>query len=182
MVKRPSKTEMNQGKKFEHDFVKSVPEYAMIYRLPDAAQSFGGSNNLRFSHKNPFDFFLFDSRRQILYGIETKTVKGKSISFERTKEENGVIHYHQIQGLHKYNKYDNAVFGFMIEFREIEKTIFIDIESFQTLVDSICKKSFNYGDLENSNIDYYIVSQSKNRTRYKYDIDDFLINYRYKGE
>ena len=84
------------GKVFENNFKKSMPDYALLYRLPDAAQSFGKSSNLRFSNKNPFDFILFDSKWKILYALELKSVKGKSISFERTKEDKGDIHYHQI--------------------------------------------------------------------------------------
>ena len=169
---------MNQGKIFERDFAKSVPDYVLLYRIPDAAQSFGGTSNLRFSRKNPFDFFLFDSKNRILYGIEAKTVKGKSISFERNKDEHGEIHYHQIEGLMKYNKYENAIFGFVIEFRQIETTVFIDIDTFQELTDKLDKKSFNYGDLEG--LPYFVIPQKKLRTNYRYDIDTWLQNYAFQ--
>ena len=165
---------MNIGKIFEEQLKKSVPDYALIYRLPDSAQSFGGGNNLRFSNKNPFDFLIWDSKRHILYAIEAKTVKGKSISFERNKEESREIHYHQIYGLNEWNKYDGITCGFIIEFREIEKTIFIDIDTFNKLINSIDKKSFNYGDLEKSELPYFLIPQTKKRTRYVYDIDKFL--------
>ena len=89
----------NQGKIFEESIKKSVPDYALLYRLPDAAQSFGGGSNLRFSQKNPFDFLLWDSYKHILYALEAKTVQGQSISFERNKSEHGEIHYHQISGV-----------------------------------------------------------------------------------
>jgi hypothetical protein len=165
---------LNRGKLFELALKKSVPDYALLYRLPDAAQSFGCSNNLRFSRKNPFDFFLFDSMRGILYGIEAKTVNGKSISFERNKSESGVIHYHQIQGLKEYSSYENTVFGFVIEFREIETTVFIKIEDFDLLINTLDKKSFNYNDLKDSGLDYYIIPQTKKRTQYTYDLDHLL--------
>ena len=83
---------------------------------------------MRFSAKNPFDFLLWDSKRHILYALEAKTVSGKSISFERDKEDKGVIHIHQINGLNSWNKYDGITCGLLIEFRELEKTIFLDIE------------------------------------------------------
>ena len=76
----------NIGKQFEQDFSKSIPEYVMLYRLPDSAQSFGNSTVLRFSRKSPFDFFLWDSKRHILYVLENKTVEGKSISFESSAD------------------------------------------------------------------------------------------------
>lgn len=164
----------NVGKVFEEQIKKSVPDYALLYRLPDAAQSFGGSNNLRFSRKNPFDFLLWDSKRHILYALEMKTVSGKSISFERNKEENKAIHHHQINGLNAWNRYDGIICGFIIEFREIETTVFIDIDSFNSLINKIPKKSFNIYDIINSGLPYFIISQHKKRTRYIYDIDNFL--------
>jgi hypothetical protein len=118
----------NVGKLFESQFKLSVPDYALLYRLPDPAQSFGGGNKLRFSAKPPFDYLLWDSKRHILYALELKTVKDKSISFEREKGEHGEIHYSQIKGLNNWNKYDGIVCGFVIEFREIETTVFIEIE------------------------------------------------------
>lgn len=164
----------NIGKVFEEHIKKSVPDYALLYRLPDAAQSFGGSNILRFSRKNPFDFLLWDSKRHILYALEMKTVNGKSISFERSKDDNKEIHYHQIHGLNEWNKYDGIICGFIIEFRQIETTMFIDIDSFNSLIDKVDKKSFNVDDIANSGLPYFIIPQKKQRTRYVYDIDSLL--------
>lgn len=164
----------NVGKRFEADFKKSVPPYALLYRLPDSAQAFGGNNNLRFSKKNPFDFLMWDSKKHILYALELKTVAGKSISFERKKEEKGEIHFHQIEGLNKWNNYDGIVCGFIIEFRKIEKTVFINIEDFNKLISVIPKKSFNFDDLNEYRINYTVVGQAKARTRYTYMIDEFL--------
>lgn len=164
----------NIGKVFEEQIKKSVPDYALLYRLPDAAQSFGGSNTLRFSRKNPFDFLLWDSKRHILYALEMKTVSGKSISFERNKDENKEIHYHQIQGLNEWNKYNGIICGFIIEFRQIETTVFIDINSFNSLIKKVDKKSFNIDDLIDSGLPYFVISQKKQRTRYIYDIDSLL--------
>lgn len=163
----------NEGKRFEEDFKKSCPDYSLVYRLPDSAQSFGGGGKLRFSKKNPFDYILWDSKKHKLYALELKTVSGKSISFERDEEDNGEIHYHQIQGLNEWNHY-NIVCGFLIFFREIETTIFLSIDSFNKLVEIIQKKSFNVSDLETNNIYYERITQNKVRTRYRYDINSFL--------
>lgn len=165
----------NVGKVFEQDFQKSVPDYTLLYRLPDSAQSFGGGNNLRFSRKNPFDFLLWDSKKHILYALEMKTVKGKSISFERSKDETREIHYHQIKGLNEWNRFDGIVCGFIIEFRQIETTVFISIDSFNSLIEKTDKKSFNYADLESSGLPYIIIPQEKKRTRYIYDVESLLI-------
>lgn len=164
----------NTGKRFEADFKKSVPSYTLLYRLPDSAQAFGGSSNLRFSSKNPFDYLMWDSKKHILYALELKTVAGKSISFERNKGEHGEIHYHQIDGLKKWNKYDGIICGFIIEFRKIEKTVFIEISDFDKLINTITKKSFNFDDLDNHKIKYVTIGQNKIRTHYRYNVCDFL--------
>lgn len=164
----------NQGKIFEEQIKKSTPPYALLYRLPDSAQAFGGSSNLRFSRKNPFDYLLWDSQKHILYALELKTVAGKSITFERNEKDKSEIHLHQIDGLSKWNMYDGIICGFIIEFRKIEKTFFLDVDEFKKLADNIDKKSFNYDDLTKYKIKYTIIKQIKARTRYTYAIDDFL--------
>ena len=163
----------NIGKIFESQIKKSVPDYALLYRLPDSAQSFGGGN-LRFSNRNPFDFLLWDSIKHKLYAMEMKTVSGKSISFERNKQEKGEIHFHQINGLNDWNKFDGITCGFVIEFRQLEKTIFLEISEFNKLISVITKKSFNFNDLTENDISYIVIKQEKSRTRYIYDIDTFL--------
>ena len=165
---------MDVGKLFEKQIKKSVPTYALLYRLPDAAQSFNMGSGLRFSQKNPFDFILWDSLRHRLYALECKTVANKSISFERTSEENKDIHYHQILGLSKWNEYDGITGGFIIEFRATETTIFIDIDSFNRLIYLTDKKSFNIQDLIKYDIPYFTIPQTKKRTRYLYDMDCLL--------
>lgn len=163
----------NIGKVFEEQIKKSVPDYALLYRLPDSAQSFGGGN-LRFSNKNPFDFLMWDSRKHKLYALEMKTVSGKSISFERDKSKTKEIHYHQIQGLNEWNRYDGITCGFIIEFRQIEKTVFIHIEDFNKIMAVVPKTSFNYNDLIEYKINHTVIEQVKARTRFTYKIDEFL--------
>lgn len=164
----------NVGKIFEEQWKKSTPDYALLYRLPDAAQSFGGSKKLRFSSKNPFDFLLWDSKRCTLFALEMKTVAGISISFERDEDEDREIHFHQIQGLNQWDKYEGIVCGFIIEFRKLKKTVFIDIKEFNRIIDLIPKKSFSYNDLGIYNIKHTVISQKKARTRFTYGVDEFL--------
>lgn len=164
----------NVGKQFEDDWKRSVPEYALIYRLPDSAQSFGRSDRLRFSAKPPFDFLMWDSRKYVLYALELKTVSGKSISFERTKEDKGAIHHHQIKGLNEWNEYNGIICGIVINFRGAEKTVFIEITEFNKLISATEKKSFSLDDLDRYGVRHIVIEQTKMRTRYKYDIDKFL--------
>lgn len=164
----------NEGKRFEDDFKKSCPDYALLFRIPDSAQSFGVSSKTRFSRKNPFDFILWDSSCHKLYALELKTVAGKTISFEREQADHGEIHLHQIDGLKEWNRYDGTVCGFIIYFRGIEKTIYIDIAEMEKLIAVLNKKSFGVFDLDANNIYYTVICQTKKRTRYRYDIDEFL--------
>lgn len=164
----------NIGKAFENAIKRSIPDSILLYRIPDAAQSFGGSNRLRFSRKNPFDFIMWESSNHILFALELKTVSGKSISFERTKEDHGDIHLHQIEGLNEWNKFDGIVCGFIIEFRSMDTTIFIDVSDFNTLMRSIQKKSFTIKDLDKLYINYITISKTLIKKRYKYNIEQFV--------
>lgn len=164
---------LNTGKKFEEDFQKSVPSYSKIYRLQDPPQSFIRSSGARFSHKNPFDYFLWDMSNRNLYALELKSVQGNSISFERSKEDNCKIHYHQIKGLLDWSHY-GVICGFVVEFRNIEATIFLGIQDFMLMLDKIDKKSFSYADLNKYEIPYVTIPQKLMKTRYKYDIASFL--------
>lgn len=165
----------NLGKVFEEQIKKYTPDGILVYRLGDAAQSFGGgSAGLRFSNKNPFDYMMWHPDRRTLFALELKTVSGKSISFERTKQDKGEIHYHQIRGLNEWNSYDGTICGFIIEFRQLETTVFLDINHFNRLVDSIPKKSFNMDDLNQNEVPYFVIPQEKLRTRYRYDMEKFF--------
>lgn len=164
----------NIGKIFEQSFMGCLPDFAAEIRLPDSAQSFAPSSKLRFSRKNPYDFILWNPHSLTFYALELKTVKGKSITFERTKEDAGNIHFHQIVGLNEIAKKEGTVCGFIIEFRELEKTIFLNILDFNNLIEQITKKSFSISDLNNFNIPYIEIPQYLVRTRYRYDIDYFF--------
>lgn len=165
---------INQGKIFEEDFKKSVPEYVLVHRLPDSVQSYSGGKFARFTLKNPFDFLLWDSTQRRLFALELKTVGGTIISFERSKQESKEIHYHQIEGLNKWNKYDGITAGFVIEFRKIETTYFVPIETFNSIINSTSKTSINPNDIVNSGLDYIVIPQEKKITRYNYKIEELL--------
>lgn len=166
----------NVGKKFEKDFMDSAPKDIFTHRLRDSVQAFSKSSRTQFSNKNPYDFFMWNPHSLTPYALELKTVAGKSISFERSKEEKADIHYHQICGLKKVKDFGEFVAGFVIEFRELAKTIFLDIDDFLKLSNTISKKSFTITDLDNNGIYYTVINQTLKRTRYSYDIDNFLKN------
>lgn len=168
---------MNIGKRFESNFRVSVPDDVLYYRLKDAAQSFGnvtgGTNNLRFSAKNPCDCFLF--KQPTLYALEMKSVGTTSISFERTRQDKGVIHYHQIQGLKQFAQYKGVLAGFVLNFRHKDNTevcYFLEIHDFEKMIDSISKKSFNEKDLNKYNP--LIIENQQLKVNYRYNVSKFI--------
>ena len=92
------------------------------------------------------------------------------------KDDKGEIHYHQICGLNEWDKYDGTICGFIIEFRECEKTIFLNIKDFNKLVSKIDKKSFNLKDIDTYKINHIVIPQKLLKTKYSYDIDYFIKN------
>lgn len=161
----------NEGKIFEDNWKKSVPESVFLYRPPDAAQSFDYSTKLRFSSHSPCDFLMYDG--EILFCLELKTVSGKSISFERTKNDKGIIHLYQIDSLKKLGKYKNVVSGLIIDFRKTDDTYFLNIKDWDNLINSINKKSFNEDDLLKYTIPI-LIKKEKLRVNYRYNIDFFI--------
>ena len=164
-------TSKNVGKIFEQNWKKSIPDNIFYYRPPDSAQSFGTNNNLRFSAKSPCDCFMFDGN--LLYTIELKSVGTKSISFEREKTDNGVIHKHQIDNLQKFSTYKNVVSGFIFDFRLSNRTYFCSIDDFLDMIDKLDKKSFNETDLMKW-CNPITINKRKLRVNYRYDINAFL--------
>lgn len=125
------------------------------------------SSKLRFSQHSPCDCMLFDG--EYFYTLELKSVGTNSISFERIKDDKGVIHKYQIDSLLKFSKYKNVVSGFLLDFRLSENTYFCEINEFIELINSINKKSFNEKDL----LKYcspIIIEKKKLKVNYQYNV------------
>ena len=169
----------NVGKKFENNFKDSIPEDVMYHRLHDAPQSWAQDKGTRFSWQNPCDAFLFTDG--MLLALELKTTKDKFYTFEKEKDTNKTakIHYHQIEGLKEFAKYNKCVPGFVLNFRVNEDTdkynevtYFIHINNFVKMINELNKKSFTILDLlKYSPIK---IESIKKRTNFKYGIDSFL--------
>lgn len=170
----------NAGKIFERDFQLSAPDYCFVYRLNDPAQSMQ-KTALRFSLKNPCDFFVFNDNDGKLYALELKTTKNKSISFESidpSENSSGrMIHRHQIIGLKKMSGYKNIIAGFILNYRnEInneQATYFISINNFEKLYYDIGKWSFTENDL----LEFGAIKLEghKKKTHYVWEYESFLV-------
>lgn len=174
----------NKGKIFEESIRNSInKEKQLLIRLNDQPQSF--ANTAKFSLKNPFDYILYNTIDGKLWCLELKSTSGKSISFEdinSDKEEQKMIHKHQIKSLLEYSKYNGVIAGFLFNFRHfegepnaIEMTYFMEINDFQKMCEKINKKSFNEVDaVLNGAVK---VHGAKKRTRYTWDVGLLLEQY-----
>lgn len=162
------------GKQFEDNFKKSVPNYALSHRPPDSAQGFdvGASNKLRFSRHSPCDLMIFDGTRNLFLTLELKTFQD-SCSFERNKEEKGIIHYYQVEKLKEFANYKRVISGLVLDFRSTDHTYFLNINDWDNLISHIEKKSFNEQDL----LEYaspILIEKEKLKVNYRYDVELLL--------
>jgi len=166
----------NEGKKFEEDFKKSVPDDIYYYRLRDSGSAFGGgSEHLRFTISNKYDCYIY--KKPNFYPIELKSTKSTSMSIQHDKEEKGkMIKLNQIDGLTEASEHDGIHAGFLFNFRSNKNnTYWLNIKDFNKFNDNTDKKSINEKDvIEHNGI--FIKSEIK-RVRYKYYINEFIENF-----
>lgn len=146
---------MNSGKMFEQDFKKSVPEDVRYIRLKDDTSGFAGISN-------PCDCILY--KMPLMYMLELKTHLGKSIPF-------GAISRNQFEGLRKSCEYSGIVAGVVFNFRDLEKTYFVDGSKVYQFFKEGKRKSFPVDWCRDNGIE---IHAKKKVTRYVYDIEKFL--------
>lgn len=159
----------NEGKKFEEDFKKSVPEDFYFYRLRDSGSSFNPTQEtgLRFSWQNDYDCFIF--YKDSFFPLELKSTQGTSMSIQFTKEEKGkMIKLSQINGLMKAQKHEGVYAGFLLNFRKTEHTYWLSIKDFYLFYKFTDKKTINEKDIQENN--GILIPQVKKRVRYTYDV------------
>lgn len=166
----------NTGKIFEDDFKNSVPEFCWYKRLNDNASSFAGGANTRFTSANECDCLLFNDNTKRLYALELKSTQG-SLTFYRKdfveshKQQSFNIKRNQIEGLLEWSKHD-IVCGLVFNFRHEGRTFFVSISDFSDYISKLNKKSINIDDVLKMNC--VEITSTKKRTRYRYDIAQFL--------
>lgn len=179
----------SKGKCFEDDIKQSIPDYCMTHRLRDSAQSFTTHSQTKFSWDNECDFFIFDDKHILLYTIECKSTKFRSMSYE-TKEEyeynkankiksKRMIKYHQIQSLTNFSKFENIVSGLFLNFRDdernLQRTYFLNIKDYNLMIKTLNKKSIDEIDISRHNA--VKINGFIKRTRYTWDLNEFLLKY-----
>lgn len=153
---------MNNGKIFEQEIKASVPEDVFYYRFKDGTASWGKSDNTRFQAHNICDCMLFDG--QMLYLLELKSHKGKSIPFSCIRQT-------QLLELTQAGMYDNIVAGFMFNFRDVGRTFYVDASDVGMLMALKERKSISIDFCEQNGTE---ITGTKKRTRFVWDLEKFL--------
>lgn len=109
---------MNAGKIMERQWRNSAIRVPGLryQRMNDGTASFWqGQNGARFQQKNPFDCYMF--KKPVLFELELKAHKGKSIPFSAIREN-------QITHLAKISRADIGVVAGVVVYFEDEKRCF----------------------------------------------------------
>ena len=149
----------NPGKKFEEDFVKSIPERCDVTRLKDAG-GWSNATNMRFTSSNPCDFIVWSGENRQVYKFELKSIKGKSLPFANIKEN-------QLDGLCKSSNKD-VMAWFIVNFRAVNETYWIPALAMACEIDIGERKSLSLAKAKEIGI---LIPQTLIRVRYKYDLD-----------
>lgn len=163
----------NKGYVLQDNIKKSCEKQDILfYRFKDSPFSFANSDKTKYTTNNICDCMIFLGGRLLF--LELKSVKGKSKSFtnHEFRQLNDIKKIiHDKQGRIRYGVYG----GFLIEFRELEKSYYFSVNDIS--------KYFVDNDTKTLNIEKYIknypyieVGQVLLRTNYRYDILKMFID------
>ena len=146
---------MNEGKKFEEDFKKSMDKYNIWnYRLRDSSGSWSNSNGSRFTPKNICDYIAY--KNGALYLLELKSHKGSSLPYTAISD-------YQLKGLSNID-YPGIKAYFIINMREKEKTYAIEAQKIKKYIETSNRKSITIEFMESNGIE---IKGIKKRSRYE---------------
>ncbi len=151
----------NPGKKFEEDFIKSIPDRCDVTRLKDGG-GWSNATNMRFTSNNPCDFIVYSSRGLFgkMYKFELKSTLGKSLPLSNIKS-------HQLTGL--CDSEDKLVdSGFVVNFRDVNETYFAEASAVWIFTQTESRKSIPLSWFRGKCTQ---IQQSLIRVRYRYDLE-----------
>lgn len=146
------------GKSFEQDIKNSIPEDFYVERYKDDTAGFKGVDN-------PADYRLYKYPYTFL--IECKTHKGKSLPLAKIRDN-------QIKGLVKAGNYLGIYAGFLINYRELEETYYIQADKVLYFILQGTRKSIPVEWCRENGVR---IEQIKKRTRYTYNLEKWLGGY-----
>lgn len=145
----------NEGKAFEGDIFKSIPEGLFKRRIKDDMGGFKGVCN-------DCDIEIF--RKPMLVLMECKSHKGKSIPFTDIRDN-------QLDGLLKVSGVEGVRTGFIFNFRDYEESYWIKAVDVAKYIMEGSRKSFPIDWCREVGLK---VDAVKKRTRYRYNIEKLL--------
>jgi recombination protein U len=146
----------SEGKRFEEDFSKSIPEGVYFERRKDDGFGYKGVNN-------GYDFMVYVYPN--LFFFELKSVAGKSVPFNILKEQ-------QINFLEGVQYFRGMFGGFIFNYRGDKKTYFLTGEQVTKYITEAPRKSFPLEWCEKNGL---LIPCKKLRTRFRYNIE-YLLN------
>ena len=157
----------NEGKNFENCFNKSIPKGYFCYRLRDAG-GWSNAENTRFTPSNMCDFIMYAKGK--IYLLELKSVKGKSLPYSNIgKMEDRNIKKTNV--LAQEGEKNGVISGYLINFREVNKTYFISALQLRHKIQLEEKKSINLQECEEIGV---LIEQTLKRVNYVYNVEKFI--------
>lgn len=163
----------NKGYILQDNIKKSCEKQDILfYRFKDSPFSFANSDKTKFTTNNICDCMMFLANKLLF--VELKSTKGKSFSFtehslRQLNDINKIIH--NKQGLRRF-----GVYGcFIIEFREIEETYFIQVQDILKYLNENNTKTINIQKYIKNN-KFIKIEQKLLRKNYTFDIRKLFID------
>ena len=155
---------IDHGKRFEEDFKKSVPDHWYYRRFKDSAGAWAGGEKTRFTASNECDCLIFNTDTGILFGLELKSFKGKSMPYKNMNDPKGK----KLEKMIDINNKNRCVSGYVLNFRDLGETYFVNTCNIVLLIERRDRKSFAYSDIVFLGLR---IPQALKKVRYKYDIE-----------
>ena len=163
----------NMGYILQDNIKKSCEKQDILfYRFKDSPFSFANSDKTKFTTNNICDCMMFLANKLLF--VELKSTKGKSFSFtehslRQLNDINKIIH--NKKGLRRF-----GVYGcFIIEFREIEETYFIQVQDILKYLNENNTKTINIQKYIKNN-KFIKIEQKLLRKNYTFDIRKLFID------
>jgi hypothetical protein len=163
---------INKGYVLQDNIKKSCDKQDILfYRFKDSPFSFASSDKTKFTTNNICDCMMFLVNKLLF--VELKSIKGKSFSFtehslRQLNDINKIIH--NKNGYKRFNVYG----CFIIEFRELEETYFIEVQNIIKYLEENNTKTINIKKYKEKG-KYIKVDQEILRKNYRYDIRKLFI-------
>lgn len=154
----------NEGKKFEEDFKKSIPEKYFVYRFKDGTANFNGAKNenVRFQAHNICDFQVFAEDKLFLF--ELKSYNGVSIPLSGIRKT-------QLEEMLKASNYKNIEPYFILNYRALESVYAINVQTLNEFIKNAERKSIPVKWCIENGIE---IKGYKKKVRFSYELEEFF--------